>query len=365
MKKLLVGILALLFSFAVFAGTTDLDRLLLHERYGEDPWLGFGEMNDTSGVFTLEYDDADADAVCLLLDLPAGGTDVPVFLLASTSSDYGYFANVTVPTFAIEDDAGGSYVKLDWTDSNDARLATGGTDVRLDINSPLLGFGYDLSAELLLVVTDTTGVAAITQTGSGPTMSWTVPAYTFTNSTSMTTYTPLWKMGYDAGAAMTIAVADDTGNVVITQTGSNTSMTWTASGGFDLVGAIQLDGVTISGAVSITDDTESDSISTGSLHTLGGIGIAKKLWVGTDLDVNGTANLDNTDIDGTFALDGTTAVLTCSTSVISYTPIFTFGYASDAAMTFTTTTGTGAVAITHAGSDPVIKKTVLFFHTGV
>lgn len=261
MKKLLVGILALLFSFAVFAGTTDLDRLLLHERYGEDPWLGFGTMAGTSGIFTLEFDDADGDAACLVLDLPAGGdVNVPVFLMTSTSSaDYDYFADVTVPTFAIEDDDGDSYVALDWTDDDDARLATGGGDARLDIHSPILGFGRDLGAQLVLIVTDTTGAATITQTGSGTTMSWTVPAFTFTNPTSMSTFTPSWVLGYDVGAAMTIAVADDTGNVTITQTGSSVSVAWTASGGFlftgdfEVVGSTTLDDLTLSSSLTLAN----------------------------------------------------------------------------------------------------------------
>ena len=40
--------------------------------------------------------------------------------------------------------------------------------------------------------------------------------------------------------------------------------------------------------LSIDNTTDSSSTTTGSFHTDGGAGIAKKLFVGTDLDVNGT-----------------------------------------------------------------------------
>ncbi len=45
------------------------------------------------------------------------------------------------------------------------------------------------------------------------------------------------------------------------------------------------------------------------------IDLAAGLDVGTDLDVDGTANLDNTDIDGTFAADGTTFDVNSTTSM--------------------------------------------------
>jgi len=67
----------------------------------------------------------------------------------------------------------------------------------------------------------------------------------------MTTHTPSWVLGYNAGAAMTIAVDDSTGNVVITHAGSNKSVTWTAAGGFDFVGAMAADALTLSGVLTI------------------------------------------------------------------------------------------------------------------
>ena len=70
------------------------------------------------------------------------------------------------------------------------------------------------------------------------------------------------------------------------------------------------DDLILSGVAALSIDTTTDATNTtsGSFHTDGGVGIAKKLYVGTDLDVNGTANLDAVDIDGAVQIDGTVTV---------------------------------------------------------
>jgi hypothetical protein len=79
-----------------------------------------------------------------------------------------------------------------------------------------------------------------------------------------------------------------------------TFMEWDAS----------LDDLVLSGAavLSIDNTTDASSTTTGSFHTDGGAGITSKLYVGTDLDVNGTTNLDIVDIDGTTQVDATFSV---------------------------------------------------------
>ena len=64
---------------------------------------------------------------------------------------------------------------------------------------------------------------------------------------------------------------------------------------------------TISGVIDSNDATDSSSITTGSVKIAGGVGIEKKLFVGTDLDVDGATTLDNTDIAGTFNTIGAEA----------------------------------------------------------
>jgi len=58
---------------------------------------------------------------------------------------------------------------------------------------------------------------------------------------------------------------------------------------------------TFSGIIDITDATDSSDATgdTGALRTEGGASIAKKLYVGTDLDVDGTAEVDVLTIAGT------------------------------------------------------------------
>jgi len=62
------------------------------------------------------------------------------------------------------------------------------------------------------------------------------------------------------------------------------------------------------GLFCVCTATDASSSSTGAARFLGGVGIAKKLYVGTDLDVDGTTNLDAVDIDGNVQLDGTLTV---------------------------------------------------------
>lgn len=68
--------------------------------------------------------------------------------------------------------------------------------------------------------------------------------------------------------------------------------------------------ITASGVVDVTDTTDAtgDDGDSGALRCEGGASIAKKLFVGTDLSVNGTANLDAVDIDGAVQLDSTLTV---------------------------------------------------------
>jgi hypothetical protein len=64
--------------------------------------------------------------------------------------------------------------------------------------------------------------------------------------------------------------------------------------------------LTLAGVADITDTTDASDATgdTGALRCEGGASIAKKLYVGTDLDVDGTTNLDAVDIDGDVDITG-------------------------------------------------------------
>jgi len=101
-------------------------------------------------------------------------------------------------------------------------------------------------------------------------------------------------------ATVTVGV-DDTGHdVKFFGATSGSYMLWDESA----------DDLILSGtaALSIDNTTDASSTTSGSFHTDGGVGIAKKLYVGTDLDVDGIANLDAVDIDGATQIDATVTV---------------------------------------------------------
>ena len=79
----------------------------------------------------------------------------------------------------------------------------------------------------------------------------------------------------------------------------------------DIDGAVDMAStLTVAGVVDITDATDASDATgdTGALRTEGGASIAKKLYVGTDLDVDGTSNLDVVDIDGAVDMASTLTV---------------------------------------------------------
>ena len=134
--------------------------------------------------------------------------------------------------------------------------------------------------------------------------------------------------GAGSGAAVVDAYASL--NVVDLKVGDDLTVTddIIVNGDIDLEGAIDVNGtsnldvvdidgavdmastLTVAGVVDITDTTDSSDATgdTGALRTEGGASIAKKLYVGTDLDVDGTANLDVVDVDGAVDMASTLTV---------------------------------------------------------
>jgi len=70
------------------------------------------------------------------------------------------------------------------------------------------------------------------------------------------------------------------------------------------------DNLNVTGILDVTDTTDSSDYTgdTGALRVEGGASIAKKVFVGTDLAVEGTSNLDAVDIDGAVQIDNTVSV---------------------------------------------------------
>jgi len=70
------------------------------------------------------------------------------------------------------------------------------------------------------------------------------------------------------------------------------------SSGVTTIGSSNALTISAAGVLTVNSATDASSSTSGSTIIDGGVGIAKKLYVGTDLDVDGTANLDVVDIDG-------------------------------------------------------------------
>jgi len=137
---------------------------------------------------------------------------------------------------------------------------------------------------------------------AGTTLDITAPTVDINASTALNVDGPTQLTG-----AVTVGV-DDTGyDVKFFGDTASAFLLWDASA----------DDLILSGAAALSVDSTTDATNTtsGSIHTDGGVGIAKKLFVGTDLDVNGTTNLDEVDIDDAVQIDATLSVGVDGTSV--------------------------------------------------
>jgi len=97
----------------------------------------------------------------------------------------------------------------------------------------------------------------------------------------------------------------------VTTVANNSSNINTVASNISTISAkASLSGATFTGVIDVTDTTDASDASgdTGAIRTEGGVSIAKKLFVGTDLDVDGTANLDVVDIDGAVDMASTLTV---------------------------------------------------------
>jgi hypothetical protein len=115
-----------------------------------------------------------------------------------------------------------------------------------------------------------------------------------------------------------------------------------------------------SGAVNLNLVTDSSSSTSGALIVDGGVGIAKKLYVGTDLDVDGTTNLDVVDIDGAVDFASTTAHAGNATFADNAKAIFGAGsdlqIYHDASDSIINDNGTGSLKLQQGGSTKLEVK---------
>ena len=135
---------------AVIGGITSTGYFepLLGLNFLDDIDLSFGgTAGGTAGPLSVEWTTADANANCFLIDFPTGGlVDVPVLILASSDTNFGYFNGTVEPTLAVENLVGTSWIALDHSATTLARLQAGGAATFLTIATELAGADIVLDA---------------------------------------------------------------------------------------------------------------------------------------------------------------------------------------------------------------------------
>jgi len=328
-SSVVVGENLTLFGAVDAVGTTNLDAVDIDGATQIDGAVTVGVddtgydvkfFGATSGQFLLW--DASADDLILSSDtfLNIEGTRV------STSSTTGSFrtaggVGIAKKLFVGEDvDVNGTtnldVVDIDGATQIDATLSVGVNDTGYDVKF----FGATASAYLLwdqsaddlilagaaAISIDATTDASSTTTGSFHTDGGAGIAGKLFVGTDLDVNGTTNLDAVDIDGAVQL---DATLSVGVNDTGYNVKLFGATSGAYLLWDQANDDLVIAGGAaISIDATTDSSSTTTGSFHTDGGAGIAGKLFVGTDLDVNGTTNLDAVDIDGAVQIDATLSV---------------------------------------------------------
>jgi hypothetical protein len=206
--------------------------------------------------------------------------------------------------------------------------------------SPANRLGVNSTVYMQVATTATTGVTAITHTGTGAAVTWTAPSLSFVGdfssdgatalldgSTSarlvsagfVSSEAPAVRLGVNATEYMNVAVTATTGAVAITHTGNNKKVTWTTTGGFDFVGAFETDALTLSDVLTFSDAGTIDNTAADVLTiTEGTVAVVGELTGSLDVDVKG-GNVKNTTAGGGLSLDATAAAANTGTNFVAIT----------------------------------------------
>ena len=254
------------------------------------------------------------------------GSIVDVLKISNTA---GGATNMTLDVagdLSLDADGGDIFFKDAGTTFGSATNSSGNLILKSGTTTALTFSGANLTAA------GTIGSGAITSTGI-------VTGTGFTAGSAVLAEAELELLdGLTAGTAIaskvvtTDANIDTSGQRNLTITGELDAATLDISGNADIDGTTNLDAVDIDGNVQLdgtftvgVDDTGYDVKlfgATASAYMLWDASADDLVFAGAagidlagDIDVDGTANLDNTDIDGTFAVDGTTISLDATTSL--------------------------------------------------
>jgi hypothetical protein len=267
--------------------------------------LFVGTDLDVNGTSNLDIVDIDgAVQIDATVSVGVDGTSANVKFFGATSSAYMLWQEDTDDLVL----AGVAALSIDNT--TDATNTTSGsfhTDGGAGIAGKLfVGTDLDVNGTTNLDIVDIDGAVQIDATVSVG-VDDTGYDVKFFGATSGS----YWLWDEDADGVVTVGNLQQTGTITVgvDNTGHDVKFFGATSGAYMLwdedVDDLILAGVA---ALSIDNTTDATNTTSGSFHTDGGVGIAAKLFVGTDLDVDGTANLDIVDIDGAVQIDATVTV---------------------------------------------------------
>ena len=324
----------------------NVDALTIGSGADTDVSLTF-DANSADGVITWMEDE---DYFKFSDDILVNSTerinfyDTAIYIYSSTDGQLDLVADTEIQIAATTIDINGA-VAFDGALTGITNITLSGTlsdgNYTFDTSGNVSGLGTVGSGAITssgIIKTDNTTEATSTTDGSLQTDGGLSVAKdaVFGDDVFLLSDSAVFNMG--AGNDFTITHDGTTGATLagnpITITASGASTWSTSSGALTITsaaaatwstaaGALTIDGddgitlqttgsgnVTVSEILDITDATDSSDATgdTGALRTEGGASIAKKLYVGTDLDVDGTTNLDAVDIDGNVQADGTITV---------------------------------------------------------
>ena len=317
--------------------TTNTNLELIGQAFG---WGTRAIANASTDNITIADGASDADRN-MALKLTGGGQACTVTILPNTSSKVWIMENAT------------SYT-LTFTQGSGANVAILAGETKM-IATDGLGSGavvYDVLTDLNLA--GTTKAAALTVAGVLTTTATQVATGGITSGSNIVSDTDSTDdLGTTSVRWANLYVDAITATDQITATG----FTGTLDGilGSGAAAAATVTTLDTSGAVNLNLVTDSTSSTSGALIVDGGVGIAKKLYVGTDLDVDGTLEADAITLNGT-ALGSLYSPIAGGSGIVTTGAINSgsitsgFGTINNGASTITTTGAVATGAITAGGN---------------